>query len=176
MASCFSTYIESSIEQTNIIIKTWIHNRDSCRIDRCNTIGSVTHLPTWTIFKKCTFGHSGKYVNHRIHAIFLIGLHIIYHIQAKSQKFAIEKSIHKKHLTCVRERESSESIQYIYIYIIHTDALVYKMVCSINYFENMLANALWCDVVSVYPKRGIEWCNLWVHCCLPLVVRVCLCL
>lgn len=27
-------------------------------------------------------------------------------------------------------------------------------------------------MVSVYPKRGIDCCYLWVHCCLPLVVRV----
>jgi len=74
----------------------------------------ATHLPTWTIFKKCTFGHSGKYVNHRIHAIFLIGLHLIYHIQAKCHKFAIEKSIHKKHLTWQIQQKFYTYSIYIY--------------------------------------------------------------
>lgn len=118
------------------------------RLNRCcDRSFRITHLPTWTIFKKCTFGHSGKYVNHRIHAIFLIGLHIIYHIQAKCHKFAIEKFIHKKHLTCLgyeRERETKEGERERREQRIPKYILVCKFVCSINYFEYMLAYTMRC--------------------------------
>lgn len=71
------------------------------------TVDLITYLATDTILVKCTLGHSWKYINHWIHSVFLIGFHVANYIQTKCHEFAVEKSIHEKHLSCDKRKKNS---------------------------------------------------------------------
>lgn len=76
----------------------------------------ITCLTADTIFVKCTLGHPWKYIDHWIHSVFLIGLHVTNHVQTKCHKFTIEESIHEKHLTCKFHFDVTISIQFRFLF------------------------------------------------------------